>query len=67
VLFGHHLYELEVGHITTLDFLVVLARIIRYMPQLDIQDREKDNPHRAETENPWLSPIISTVYVKSHF
>jgi len=38
----------------------------RYMPQLDIQDRERDNPHRAEPENPWPRPITSTVYAKSH-
>ena len=23
----------------------------RHMPQLDIQDRERDNPHRAGSEN----------------
>ena len=45
------LYELEAGHTAALDPWAVFGKIIRYMPQLDIQDRERDNPHRAEPEN----------------
>jgi len=49
------LYELEAGHTTPLDPMADFEEIIRlqpwlkpgHMPQLDTQDRERDNPHRA--------------------
>ena len=35
------------------------------MPQLDIQDRERDKPHRVGPENPWPRPISCAVDAKS--
>ena len=31
--------------------MVGFEEIMRYMPQLDTQDRERNNPHRAGPEN----------------
>ena len=59
-------HRLEAVHTVALDPSAFFGKIIRYMPQLDIQDRERDNPHRAGPENPWPRPITSTVYAKSH-
>ena len=56
-----------VNHCETLDPLAVFEKFIRYMPQLDIQDRERDNPHRAGPENPWPRPITYVLYIKIPF
>ena len=45
------LYEPEARHSAALDPSPFLGKIMRYMPQPDIQDHERDNPHRAEPEN----------------
>ena len=45
------LYGLEAGHSTALGPSAFFGKIFRYTPQLDIQDRERDNPHRAGSEN----------------
>ena len=38
-------------HTKALDPSASYRKIIRYIHQLDIQDRERDNPHRAGPEN----------------
>ncbi len=54
------------AHHYFIDPMAGFEEIMRHMPQLDTQDRERDNPHRAGPENPWPRPIINTVYAKSH-
>ena len=54
------------AHHPFIDPMASFEEIMRHMPQLYTQDRERDNPHRAGPENPWPRPITSTVYAKSH-
>ena len=53
---------LILAHHSVIDPMASYEEIMRHMPQLDTQDRERDNPHRAGPENPWPRPNIDTVY-----
>jgi hypothetical protein len=37
------------------------------MPQLDTQNRIRDNPHRTGPENPWPRPISLRIYTETNF
>lgn len=39
------------AHHSFIDPMASFEEIMRHMPQLDTQDRERDNPHRAGPEN----------------
>ena len=42
---------LILAHHSVIDPMASFEEIMRHMPQLDTQDRERDNPHRAGPEN----------------
>ena len=48
---GIGIIQAQSRHTTTLDPLAVFEEIMKHMPQLDIQDRNRDNLHRVGPEN----------------
>ena len=55
------------AHHSFIDPMASFEEIMRHMPQLDTQDRERDNPHRTGSENPWPKPITLTLYPETSF
>ena len=54
------------AHQSFIDPMASFEEIMRHMPQLDTQDRERDNPHRTGPENPSpdRSPALYTQKVR---